>query len=63
MMQVSAHTMTGVYAAQSMKGPAAQLAFKLHTSDERRYLVSLKRAKQDREEDKQKNQKLEQHHE
>jgi hypothetical protein len=34
-MQVSVDTMVSVYAAQSMKGPAAQLALKLHASAEK----------------------------
>jgi hypothetical protein len=54
MMQLSVDTMTGVYALQGMKGPAAQLAIELHASDEQKNLVSWKRAKKDSEEDKQK---------
>jgi hypothetical protein len=37
-MQVSVETMTAVYVAPSLKAPAAQLAFKLHASDERERL-------------------------
>jgi flagellar motor protein MotB len=34
-MQVSVNTMVSAYAAQSIKGPTAQLAFRLHASEEK----------------------------
>jgi hypothetical protein len=37
-LQVSVDTMTAVYAAPSMRAPAAQLAFRLHASDEKEQL-------------------------
>eukprot|EP00953_Heterococcus_sp_UTEX-ZZ885_P011049 6415-Heterococcus_DN1.PRE.1 len=42
-MQVSLGTMTGVYAAQSIKGPAAQLAFKLHASAEKAHDICVQK--------------------
>jgi flagellar biosynthesis GTPase FlhF len=42
-MQVSVDTMVSVYAAQSMKGAAAQLAFRLHASADKENSVYLER--------------------
>jgi hypothetical protein len=47
MMQVSVDTMTGVYAAQSLKGPAAQLALRLHVSDEKEQSTFVEVVKKD----------------
>jgi hypothetical protein len=45
-MQVSADTMTAVYVAQSLKGPAAQLAFMLHASEDKEHVKCVEEAKQ-----------------
>jgi hypothetical protein len=67
MMQVSVDTMTGVYVAQSLQGPAAQLALRLHASDEKEQSTHVSEQEQDtaqqqkeQEQQKQKKQKLEQ---
>jgi flagellar biosynthesis GTPase FlhF len=65
MMQVSVDTMTHVYAAQSLQGPAAQLAFRLHASDEKEQPAFVRETAQDTaqqkmelEQQKQRKQKL-----
>jgi flagellar motor protein MotB len=67
MMQVSVDTMTGVYAAQSLQGPAAQLALRLHASGEKEQPTFVRETEQDtaaqqkqQEQQKQKKQKVEQ---
>ena len=58
-MQVSVDTMVSVYAAQTMKGPVAQLAFKLHASAEKENSACLERD-HDKEVQSEKQQKLKQ---
>jgi flagellar motor protein MotB len=64
MMQVSVDTMTGVYVAQSLQGPAAQLALRLHASDEKEHTAHVSEPEEDnteqkKEQEQQKKQKLE----
>jgi hypothetical protein len=48
-MQVSLDTMTAVYAAQSMQGPAAQLAFRLHASERKEQSLCLEQTRQEKQ--------------
>jgi flagellar motor protein MotB len=64
MMQVTVDTMTGVYVAQSLQGPAAQLALRLHASEEKEHTAHVSEPEQDntqqkKEREQQKKQKLE----
>jgi hypothetical protein len=51
-MQVSLDTMTAVYVAPSLRAPAAQLAFRLHTADEQEQSIYVD---QEKEQEQQKN--------
>jgi hypothetical protein len=55
-MQVSVDTMVSVYAAQSMKGPVAQLAFKLHASAEKENSLCEQFSKKEKQQEKEEQQ-------